>query len=60
MPDDERLDEIAAKIAGEGVTFASLPPEHRATVFALAVQSEISDSLYYVGRWFELSRLYEP
>lgn len=40
MPTDERLDEMAMKIAG--VRFAQLGPDHRAVIMKLAIQADIS------------------
>ena len=68
-PKTETLDAICVLITGdEDAKFAQIDvPEQRVEVIRLAVAAErnelldaIDTSLSHVGRWFELSRLYEP
>ncbi|QJD54485.1 hypothetical protein P9A30_gp43 [Sphingomonas phage Lucius] len=68
-PKTETLDAICVLITGDDeAKFAHIDvPEQRLEVIRLAVAAErnelldaIDTSLSHVGRWFELSRLYEP
>lgn len=69
MPKTGTLDAVCALISGEAdAKFARVTaPEQRLVIIKMAIAVEhnelldaIDTSLSHVGRWFELSRLYEP